>query len=46
MNLLIIDDEAPAREELAWLLEQCDGTRHQDPVALLHAVGKQFVVTA
>lgn len=25
LNLLIVDDEQPAREELRWLLEQCDG---------------------
>lgn len=24
MNVLIVDDERPAREELRWLLEQCD----------------------
>lgn len=24
MRVLIVDDEAPAREELAWLLEQCE----------------------
>lgn len=24
MRILIVDDEKPAREELAWLLEQCD----------------------
>jgi DNA-binding LytR/AlgR family response regulator len=24
MNVLIVDDELPAREELKWLLEQCD----------------------
>lgn len=27
LNLLIVDDEKPAREELRWLLEQCDGAR-------------------
>lgn len=27
MNALIVDDEQPAREELSWLLEQCDGIR-------------------
>ncbi|AWV90665.1 LytR/AlgR family response regulator transcription factor [Bradymonas sediminis] len=27
LNLLIVDDEEPAREELRWLLEQCDGAR-------------------
>jgi DNA-binding LytR/AlgR family response regulator len=26
LRALIVDDEAPAREELAWLLEQADGT--------------------
>lgn len=25
MKALIVDDERPAREELAWLLEQCEG---------------------
>lgn len=25
MNVLLVDDERPAREELKWLLEQCDG---------------------
>lgn len=25
MNVFIVDDEEPAREELRWLLEQCDG---------------------
>jgi len=25
LNLLIVDDEEPAREELRWLLQQCDG---------------------
>lgn len=24
MNILIVDDETPAREELIWLLDQCD----------------------
>jgi DNA-binding LytR/AlgR family response regulator len=27
VNALIVDDEQPAREELGWLLEQCDGVR-------------------
>lgn len=27
MNALIVDDEQPAREELSWLLDQCDGVR-------------------
>jgi DNA-binding LytR/AlgR family response regulator len=25
MNVLVVDDEKPAREELIWLLEQCEG---------------------
>ena len=25
MKVLVVDDERPAREELIWLLEQCDG---------------------
>jgi len=25
MNVIVVDDEKPAREELIWLLEQCDG---------------------
>ncbi len=27
MNAFIVDDEQPAREELAWLLDQCDGVQ-------------------
>lgn len=27
LNILVVDDEKPAREELCWLLEQCDGAR-------------------
>lgn len=25
MNVIVVDDERPAREELQWLLEQCEG---------------------
>lgn len=25
MNVIVVDDEQPAREELIWLLEQCEG---------------------
>ncbi|MEZ4458670.1 MAG: LytTR family DNA-binding domain-containing protein [bacterium] len=27
MNVIVVDDEKPAREELVWLLEQCEGVQ-------------------
>lgn len=42
LNLLIVDDEEPAREELRWLLEQCDGT-HVVGAAASAEAAQQFL---
>lgn len=49
INVLIIDDETPAREELIWLLEQCDVSTHvlgqadsaKSALSALNTFGKQ-----
>lgn len=43
MRVLIIDDEAPAREELAWLLEQCEAPPQVVAVAPDAAAAREVV---
>lgn len=49
LNVLVVDDEQPARQEMSWLLEQCDcvaqvhEARSSD-AALAHAEGADVVL--
>ncbi len=43
MKALVVDDERPAREELIWLLEQCDGVEVASQAATAEAALQSVV---